>query len=104
MIEATVNALVRENTRKELLLIWITLICGVFSVAWFIAIPLAAAGLWLCSWPLYAALLQRIRRVGAEREFAITLVYTVFDSIVAIAAAYVLGLATRWLWLSLSPE
>ena len=90
--------LLRDLTNRNYLLMLAASICGVFGVAWWTAVPLGAAGLLLSGWPKYAALLPRVKAVGAEWEFFKTLALSTGNALIAIGAAFVLGRVIGWLW------
>jgi hypothetical protein len=75
-----------------------TALAGGFGVPWWIAVPLATAGLSISSLPKYVELWPRVRAVGAEWEGWKTVALSMFNNIAGSCAAFVLGVLSRWLW------
>src|SRR2546423_7525445 len=72
-----------------------TATCG---VPWWIAVPLATAGLSISSLPKYVELWPRVRAVGAEWEGWKTVALSMFNNIAASCGGFLLGVFSRWLW------
>ena len=88
----------RALRMPEYWLLLVTALAGCLGVAWWIAVPLATAGLSISSLPKYAELWPRVRAVGAEWERWKTVALSMFDNIAGSCAAFVLGVLSRWLW------
>jgi hypothetical protein len=88
----------RALRMPEYWLLVITALAGCLGVAWWIAVPLATAGLSISSLPKYAELWPRVRAVGAEWEGWKTVALSMFNNIAGSCAAFVLGVLSRWLW------
>jgi hypothetical protein len=83
----------------EYWLLVVTALAGAFGMRWWIAVPLAAAGLSISSLPKYVELWPRMRAAGAEWEGWKTVALSLFNSIAASSAGFLLGSLSRWLWL-----
>src|SRR5258705_7563722 len=88
----------RSLLMPEFWLLLVTGIAGGFGVAWWVAVPLATAGLSISSLPKYLELWPRVRAVGAEWEAWKVMALSLFNNIAAGSAAFVLGKVTQWLW------
>ena len=78
-------------------LLLVTVVAGVAGMAWWIALPLAVAGLSISSLPKYISLWPRARDVGAEGEWWKTVWLSTLNSAGASTAAFVLGRVVHWL-------
>jgi hypothetical protein len=61
-------------------------------------IPFSLAGLTLSSMPKYIALWPRARAAGATGVWWSTVALSMLNNLAASCAAFLLGLAIRWLW------
>src|SRR5258708_1466347 len=82
----------------EYWLLLVTGFAGYFGTPWWVAVPLATAGLSISSLPKYVEMWPRVRKVGAEWEGWMTVALSTFNSIAASAAAFLLGVLSRWVW------
>jgi hypothetical protein len=82
----------------EYWLLLVTALAGCLGVAWWVAVPLATAGLSISSLPKYVELWPRVRAVGAEWEGWKTVALSMFNNIAASCGAFVLGKLSWWLW------
>jgi hypothetical protein len=81
---------------------WLLIVAAIASTAGlspWIVIPLSVAGLSISSLPKYIALWPRARAVGADRMWWSTLALSMFNNLATSCAAFVFGIAMRWLWL-----
>lgn len=69
--------------------------CGVAGMSALIVLPVGTAGLLSRSWPLYAVLWERARKIQQERAVYQTLALSALNAAAATAAAYLLGVALR---------
>ena len=90
----------RALRSPEYWLLVVTTLAATFGVPWWIAVPLAVAGLSISSLPQYVELWPRVQAVGAEWEGWKTVALSMFSNIAVSCAAFVLGALCRWLWLS----
>jgi hypothetical protein len=88
----------RALRAPEFWLLLVTGVAGTAGVAWWVAVPLATAGLSISSLPKYIELWPRVRAVGAEWEWCKTVVLSTFNNIGGACAGFLLGILSRWLW------
>ena len=84
----------------EYWLLVVTALAGAFGLPWWIAVPLATAGLSISSLPKYVELWPRVRAAGAEWEGWKTVALSLLNNIGAASAGFALGALCRWLWWS----
>jgi hypothetical protein len=89
----------RALRMPEFWLLLVTGLAGGFGVRWWIAVPLATAGLSISSLPMYVELWPRVRAVGAEWEGWKIVALSMFNNIAASCGAFVLGKLLWWVWL-----
>ena len=68
------------------------------GVRWWIMVPLTLAGLSLSSLPKYMELRPLARDIGAHSTWWSTVALSLFNSLAASCAAYLLGVLIRWFW------
>jgi hypothetical protein len=88
----------RALRMPEYWLLLVTALAGCLAVEWWLAVPLATAGLSISSLPKYVELWPRVRAVGAEWEGWKTVALSMFNNIATSCAAFVFGVLSRWLW------
>lgn len=79
-------------------LVALTAAAGVWGVPWWVVVPLTVAGLSIDALPKYLELWPRAQKVGAERQWWMTVALSLFNNLAAACGAYVAGIFTRWLW------
>lgn len=80
---------------------WLLVVVGIGGAAGlsaWIVIPLAVTGLCISSMPKYIALWRRARAVGGGHVWWETVALSMLNNVGAVCAAYLLGVAMRWLW------
>jgi hypothetical protein len=88
----------RALRSPEYWLLLVAALAGCLGVAWWIAVPLATAGLSISSLPKYVELWPRVQRAGAEWEGWKTVALSMFNNIVASCGGFLLGVLSHWLW------
>ena len=89
----------RAVRAPEFWLFLATALAGCLGMEWWIAVPLATAGLSISSMPKYVELWPRVRAVGAEREGWKTVALSMFNNFACACDVHVVGVFARWLWL-----
>jgi hypothetical protein len=87
----------RALRTPEFWLLVVASLAAAGGVPWWIVLPLTLAGLSIASLPKYVALWPRARRASAEREWRVTVSLSVFNNLATSCAAFLLGIAIRWL-------
>src|SRR5262245_62770237 len=77
----------RALRSSEYWLLVVTTLSAAFGVPWWIAMPLAIAGLSISSLPKYVEMWPRVRAVGAEWEGWKTVALSMFNNIATSCAA-----------------
>jgi hypothetical protein len=88
----------RALRSAEFWLLLVGCIAAMARLSVWVVVPLLVAGLSISSLPKYIALWPRARAVGAERVWWQTVALSVFNNVGASCAAFVFGVAARWLW------
>ena len=88
----------RARREPEFWLLLVTVLACVASLRWWIALPLAVAGLSISSLPKYVALWPRARDVGAEAEWWKTIGLSTLNCLGASTGAHVTGRVIGWVW------
>lgn len=88
----------RALRSPEFWLLVVTTLAACFGVAWWVAVPLAIAGLSISSLPKYVELWPRVRAIGAEWEGWKTVALSMFNNVAASCAAFAFGSVVAWLW------
>lgn len=79
----------------EFLLLVLVALCGFGAVSALLSISVGTAGLLCSSWPKYFALWGQARAVGKLGAWTASLGLSVLNALVAVLAAYGLGVAMR---------
>ena len=88
----------RALRAPEYWLLFAGALSAMWGVPWWVVVPLTMAGLSISSLPKYIELWPRARAGGAEREWWKTVALSIFNTLAAACAAFVLGVVMRWLW------
>jgi hypothetical protein len=82
----------------EFWLLAVASISAAGDVPSWLVIPLTLIGLAIASLPKYLELWPRARCAGAERQWLLTVGLSLFNSLAAACAAFLLGIVIRWFW------
>ena len=88
----------RAIKMPEFRMLLVTSGAGAAGGAWWVFIPLCVAGLSISSLPKYISLWPRAREVGADWKWWETVGLSTFNSVGAASGAYMVGIASRWLF------
>jgi hypothetical protein len=88
----------RALRAPEFWLLMVTALAGCFGVAWWVALPLATAGLSISSLPKYIAMWPRVRAAGAEWEWWKTVGLSMLNNVGGACAGLLVGVVSRWMW------
>jgi hypothetical protein len=84
-----------KGSTVEFVLLMVCAVCGVGAASGLVVLPVGVAGLLCSSWPRYLILWDRAKDVGRHGAVRITMAASALNALVAVGAAYGLGLATR---------
>ena len=73
-------------------------IAALAGVEVWVVVPMLVAGLSISSLPKYVAIWPIAQRAGAERAWWQTVTLSMLNNIAAAYAAFMAGIAVRWLW------
>ena len=88
----------RALWQPEFWLLLVAAFAAACGLNWWVALPLAVAGLSIASLPKYMELWPRAKAVGAEWHWWMTVSLSLFNNVAAGAAAVLFGKVTQWLW------
>ena len=67
--------------------------CGGYAnVAWYVAIPLGAIGLWIADWPRYSNLLRELSHFGVA-----TVLLAALPAVAECTGVFLVGRAAAWI-------
>lgn len=81
----------------EYLLLFLCAVCGLGAVSGLVVVPVGIAGLLVSSLPKYMVFWQRGKDVGKLGAVTFSMALSVLNAVVAVAAAYGVGLTLRLL-------
>ena len=88
----------RTLRSPEFWLLLVGCIAAVAGVEVWIVVPLLVVGLSIASLPKYVAVWPLAQRAGAEHEWWVTVLLSFLSNFAAGYAAFMAGIAMRWLW------
>ena len=83
---------------SEFWLLLVSAVAAVLGLPWWVVVPLTVAGLSISSLPKYIELWPRAVEANVQGEWWRTVGLSLLNTLGASVAAFMMGLAIRWVW------